>query len=209
MSTPALAIDGVVRFAGRVPTVAALRDLLAPAAPRPHSPAGSKPAPAQSASNPLVRPALLECLRSMRRTFRPWGAICGALLTMLAAAACDQASLPPPSNSGGIPFTDRFTGTLQPSGSAFYSFRMSEAGNVQVTLISMTGNGIPGDATFPIGIGTPSGAGCSAGIDAAVTPGPSPQVTVPKSQGVYCVLIFDNAKLTEPAAFVINITHPR
>ena len=50
----------------------------------------------------------------MRRTSISWGAICGALLTALVAAACDQSSLPPPSNSGAIPFTDRFTGTLLP-----------------------------------------------------------------------------------------------
>jgi small redox-active disulfide protein 2 len=30
MSTPALAVDGVLQFAGRVPTVSALKELLAP-----------------------------------------------------------------------------------------------------------------------------------------------------------------------------------
>jgi hypothetical protein len=147
----------------------------------------------------------------MRRTFRPWGTRCAllALPVLLAASACDQSSMPAPSNSGGIPVVERFTGTLQPSGTAFYSFRMSESGTVQVTLISVTGAGVPADATFPIAIGTPSGAGCAAGIDVAATPGGSPQLTTTKAQGVYCVLLFDNAKLTAAATFVLNITHPQ
>lgn len=145
----------------------------------------------------------------MRRTSSPWGAWCGALLIALAASACDQSSLPPPSNSGGIPVVEQFAGTLKPSGTAFYSFRMSEAGTVQLTLISVTGAGVPAGATFPMGIGTPFGAGCAAGIDVAATPGGSPQFTTTKSQGVYCVVISDNAALTASASFVLNISHPR
>jgi hypothetical protein len=145
----------------------------------------------------------------MRRTFRTRAAACFALATTLAASGCDQSSLPAPSNAGGIPITERFEGTLQPAGSAFYSFRMSEAGAVQITLLSMTGPGVPAGATFPIGIGTPAGTSCGATINATIAPGPSPQYTTTKTTGVYCLLIFDNNLLTAPATFALNISHPR
>ncbi|HXT68192.1 MAG TPA: hypothetical protein VN700_00440 [Vicinamibacterales bacterium] len=105
--------------------------------------------------------------------------------------------------------TETFTGTLQPSGDAFYSFGMAQAGNVALTLISVTGSSVPSDALFPIGIGLPVGTGCTAGVDAAATPGATPQLNVTKTSGIYCVRISDNARLGAPAVFVLNITHPR
>jgi len=107
------------------------------------------------------------------------------------------------------PVTETFSGTLQPSGDAFYSFGMATAGDIALTLISMTGSSVPDDALFPLGVGQPVGTGCTASVDAAAKPGASPQFTVTKAGGVYCVRIADNAKLGAAATFVLNITHPR
>lgn len=104
---------------------------------------------------------------------------------------------------------DQFTGTLQPSGDAFYAFSMSAAGDVSLTLISVTGPSVPDDALFPLGIGQPVGTGCTASVDTAAKPGGTPQFTVAKAAGVYCVRIADNARLGAPATFVLNIAHPR
>jgi hypothetical protein len=123
--------------------------------------------------------------------------------------ACEHSTLPAPSNGAAIPVTEQFTGTLQPSGEAFYSFGMSMAGNVSLTLISVTGSSVPDDALFPLGVGQPIGTGCTASVDAAAKPGGSPQFTVAKTSGIYCVRIADNARLGAAAAFVLNITHPR
>ena len=131
-----------------------------------------------------------------------------ALAVVAAAAGCgDEPTAPSP--QPGVPVTESFIGTLQPSGTAFYSFSMSRAGNVALTLISMTGSSVPDDALFPVGIATPAGAGCPALTDAAIRPGASPQHTAAKQAGVYCVQISDNARLGAPAAFVLNITHPK
>ena len=132
-----------------------------------------------------------------------------ACAAMLLGAGCDDATLPTPSNFSAIPVTESFIGTLQPSGDAFYSFSMASAGNVSLTLISVTGASVPADALFPLGIGSPVGVGCTASVDAAAKPGGSPQLTTPKNSGVYCVRIADNARLGAPAQFVLNITHPR
>jgi hypothetical protein len=135
----------------------------------------------------------------------------GALVVALVAGAMACESEPPAAPSGtGAPVTETFTGTLQPGGEAFYSFSVPKAGLVTLTLTSMTGPSIPADALFPIGIGSPVGQFCSAGVDAAAAPGASPQFSTNKAVGVYCVRISDNnARLVAPAAFALNITHPR
>lgn len=157
---------------------------------------------------PAKRPtlSLLEWRCFMRRLFRIH-AIAGCL-ALLAAGACSDTPTNP-SRPQGLPVVETFTGTLQPSGTAFYSFSMSQSGNIALTLISMTGPSVPDDALFPVGISTPAGNGCPAPTDAAIRPGASPQHTVAKSSGVYCVQISDNARLGAPATFVLNITHPK
>ena len=144
----------------------------------------------------------------MRSTFRSLAVGCTATLVVF-ITACDHGTLPPPSNNTGLPVTEQFTGTLQPSGEAFYSFAMSAAGNVSLTLVSVTGSSVPDDATFPLGIGFPVGTGCTASVDAAAKPGGSAQYTATKNSGIYCVRIADNARLGAAANFVLNITHPR
>ena len=144
----------------------------------------------------------------MRSTFRSLAVGCTATLALF-ITACDKTTLPPPSNNTGLPVTETFAGTLQPSGAVFYSFGMSAAGNVTLTLVSVTGPSVPDDALFPLGIGFPVGTGCTASVDAAAKPGGSPQYSTNKSSGVYCVRIADNARLGAAANFVLNITHPR
>jgi hypothetical protein len=143
----------------------------------------------------------------MRSTFASLAVGCATLAVL--GAACDHAVLPTPSNGGGIPVIETFTGTLQPSGDAFYAFSMSAAGNVALTLIRVTGPSVPDDALFPLGIGQPVGTGCTASVDAAAKPGGAAQFTVSKAPGVYCVRIADNARLGAAATFVLNISHPR
>ena len=135
----------------------------------------------------------------------------GALVVALVAGATACESEPPAGPSGtGAPITETFIGTLQPSGEAFYAFSVPKAGVVSLTLTSMTGPSIPADALFPLGIGTPVGQFCSAGVDAAAAPGLTPQYTTTKDVGVYCAKISDNnARLGAPASFALNITHPR
>jgi hypothetical protein len=142
----------------------------------------------------------------MRKVFRIH-AIAG-LLGLVAVAGCgDEPTTPSP--QPGIPVTETFMGTLQPSGVASYAFSMSRAGNVALTLLSVTGPSVPDDALFPVGIATPAGSGCPALTDAAIRPGAAPQHTVAKQAGVYCVQISDSARLGAPATFVLNITHPK
>ena len=130
------------------------------------------------------------------------------VILALGTQACESEAPTTPSGTG-IPVTESFTGTLQPNGEAFYAFSMSKAGPVSLTLVSMIGSSVPADALFPVGIGSPVGQFCSAGTDAAIGPGATPQFTAGKDIGVYCVRITDNARLGAAATFVLNITHPK
>lgn len=134
-----------------------------------------------------------------------------ALVAALAVWSTACESEPPAGPTGtGAPVIETFSGTLQPGGEAFYSFSVPRPGLVQLTLTAMTGPSIAQNPLFPIGIGTPVGQLCSAGVDAAAAPGGSPQFSTNKDIGVYCVKISDtNAHLGAPAVFALNITHPR
>jgi hypothetical protein len=99
-------------------------------------------------------------------------------------AGCDSPSQPTTNPASQPIVVEYFTGTLQPSGDAFYSFSMSVGGDVALTLLSMTGPSVPGDAIFPIGIGLPVGTGCTASVDAATAPGASPPFTTTRTPGV-------------------------
>jgi len=144
----------------------------------------------------------------MRSTFRALAVGCIACAALI-AAGCNKETEKTPSTGSAIPVLDQFTGTLQPSGDAFYSFAMAQPGTVSLTLISVTGPSVPEDATFLLGLGIPAGTGCTASVDAAAKPGASPQYTTTRSTGVFCVRISDNARLGAAATFVLNITHPR
>ena len=147
----------------------------------------------------------------MRKSSSPISLLIKLLLMAVVAAgsaSCESEQFGGPSRDGA-PVTETFTGTLQPSGEAFYSFKMSQPGVVSLTLVSIAGASIPADARFPLGIGSPIGAFCNAGTDASAAPGATPQYSTTKALGVYCVKITDNALLGAPAVFSLNITHPK
>jgi hypothetical protein len=51
----------------------------------------------------------------------------------LFSLGCETQTTPTPPLGAGLPVVDQFVGTLQPSGDAFYSFSMSQAGTVNLT----------------------------------------------------------------------------
>ena len=143
----------------------------------------------------------------MRSTFRVLAVGAIASYAVIGAACESTPTSPGPGNS--LPVVEQFIGTLQPSGEAFYAFSMSKAGQVSLTLVSVTGPSVPDDALFPLGIGLPVGTGCTASVDTAAKPGATAQFTTDKNPGVYCIRIADNARLGAAATFFLNIVHPR
>jgi len=138
--------------------------------------------------------------------------VTGLLLAACAAAAagCGNSSSPTSPSTTATTSTEFFTGGLSPAGSAFYSFTVTNAGAVSITLASTTAAkvGAAAEPTLSLSLGTPSGFGCAASTSDDVTPGLNAQLTTPSSApGIYCVSLADPGDLTGSVLFVVRIVH--
>jgi hypothetical protein len=107
--------------------------------------------------------------------------------------------------------TERFDATLQPGGSAFFSFTVGQDGGaVTINLASLTPLTRPGllPVVMEIGYGTPIGEGCNVVKTLEAVPGLASQLTDTLAIGTYCANVADIGNLTEPANFSMRITHP-
>lgn len=109
--------------------------------------------------------------------------------------------------------TETFTGTLTTNGAASYSFTVTAAGTVYVTLTALSDSANP-SATPPtvgLSLGTWNGTSCSVqtGIftdTAAVNASIAGTVT---GAGQLCARVYDAAsRLTSPLSFTITVVHP-
>lgn len=134
-----------------------------------------------------------------------------ALLALLAGIGCgSDGTTTSPSTTTVTTSTELFTGTLTPRGSAFYSFSVTNAGSVSVTLVSTTTSKIGPAGTSPlsVGFGIPSGFGCAVSTAVSSTPGLTSQLAATGSaSGIYCINVADVAGLSGDTLFVIRIVH--
>lgn len=105
--------------------------------------------------------------------------------------------------------TEVWSSTLALGATKFYSFNVPLEGTVSVVMKSLTENGVASAEQVTIGLGAPRGTDCS--VSGSVVAGASDTVLLSGSQaaGVYCLRIWDNAQLTNAAAFSVNINHPK
>ncbi|HQX82693.1 MAG TPA: hypothetical protein PKW63_13100 [Vicinamibacterales bacterium] len=138
----------------------------------------------------------------------------GAALVALSvtASACSSTTAPTEADSTITPLeftTLTFAGTLEAKGSGFYSFAVSQAGPVGLTLAAVqTPGGAALSTPLGIGIGVPSGTGCARTISQSTVPGLAAQMTVTLNPGTYCAAVFDTGTLTAAVNFAMRIRHP-
>jgi hypothetical protein len=134
------------------------------------------------------------------------------LLTLLTAACSNNTTSPStttPASTTSV--RERFTSTLPVGGSKFYSFSIAEAGNINATLESIGGAGVPPTIVVNMGVGTPFQTSCSANLTAVQVTGDaglSAVVTNSQQPGTFCVIVSDVGNLFAPATFTIVIDHP-
>ena len=104
--------------------------------------------------------------------------------------------------------TENFTGRVPVSGSAFYSFTVSQYGTVNITLTEVNGQFVPSTVTLGLGIGRPSGEGCATTSTVNAQAGSTAQITGVYEAGVYCAEVFDVGNLFAPATFNVSIAYP-
>jgi len=137
--------------------------------------------------------------------------VLAALGVAVLGSACsnsNQTTTPTPTPAAPT-VTEPFIGTLPVGGNKFYSFKISVFGTVNISLVDVSGAGVPPTVTLGLGVGTPSGTSCSttSTINAA-TSDTQPQLTTTLDVGVYCAAVYDLGNLTAPASFSVTIAHP-
>jgi hypothetical protein len=133
-----------------------------------------------------------------------------ALALTVAACGGSDSSTTPSTTSG--PTSELFEGKLQGRGdSMFFSFTVGTAGNVNVTLASVTTTSLPGTSTnlvLGVGLGSPLATDCNLTTQTTTPPGLASQLTGTNfSPAIYCVRVFDVGNLTVPVNFAVRIQH--
>ena len=137
------------------------------------------------------------------------GALAFLALTWL-AAGCSSSTPAAPSTTSTSTGPSFFTGSLAPRGSSFYSFTLTQAGTVSLTLTSLTfgpQNTVPA-TIVGLGFGTPVGTDCGLTTSLKTGAGLVAQINTAGGTGTFCVDIFDVGNLHSPVDFVIRIVHP-
>ena len=147
----------------------------------------------------------------MLRIDRSVFVLLGAALLGLSSAACNDSNpvLPSPTADNVPVVIESFVGTIPVAASGFYSFSMTQYGNVMLTLLDLKEDGVSSTALVSIGIGQPTGTICSVATAVTVNTATSPQLISAFNPGVYCAYIGDVGNLTATATFALNIAHPR
>ena len=121
-----------------------------------------------------------------------------ALLLALVTAGCSTTETPTgPTSVAPAALTETFTGTLVSQTTNAHNFIVFITGEVALTL---TAAGPPPEAPLGIGIGIPSGFGCTlslgTGSFATVQAASVAQITGTAIAGTFCVSVFDPDPLT-------------
>ena len=134
------------------------------------------------------------------------------LIGVVANGGCSKSSTAPSTTATTTTTTstELYTGVLSPKGSSFYSFTVTTAGAVSVTLASTTTAkvGPAVAARLSVGLGIPVGFGCATSSSVDTTPGLTSQLSSASSAtGIYCVNVSDPGGLSGDVNFVIRIIH--
>ena len=100
-----------------------------------------------------------------------------------------------------------FVGDLAPRGAGFYSFTVTNAGTVAITLVSVNRGGLPAQTALGLGFGVPSGAGCATTISLSTGAALAAHIATSAGPGIYCVELHDQGTLTSAVSFVVRIVH--
>jgi hypothetical protein len=128
--------------------------------------------------------------------------------SIMLCVACGDSPTSPTSTT--TPTTENFELTVPPQQDRFYSFNLSQAGDVKVGLMSVTLVPSPAasSAVLRVGIGVPAAEGCAVTNTVDVASGLTPQLTVNVTTGIHCIDVADPGTLPSAALVSIRYSHP-
>lgn len=140
---------------------------------------------------------------------------CSLVLTLLTTPGCSDDSPTSPTTTdtttataASPTFTEEFVNTLPVTGSAFYSFTVTQYGTVNVSLTSVSGQYVPSTVTVGLGLGKPEAETCVTSTSVSTTAGTGPQLSATYDPGVYCVKVSDVGNLFSDAKFAVTVAYP-
>ena len=132
--------------------------------------------------------------------------IVAVILPVLAMIGCDNpGTVPVAPTTPGVSTTESFSGSISVNGAVTYQFTSSSRGTVTATLTT-----VGPDATLVIGVslGTWNGTSCQVLLaNDAAAQGATVLGTV-SGVGNLCLRVYDVGKLTGPATYTVDVTHP-
>ena len=135
------------------------------------------------------------------------GAAAGLTLLVAACGSSNNSPTTPSRTPAAPTASERYVATMAVGGSGFYAFSVGQYGTVNVTLTAVSGFDDP-TVSIGLGLGVPSGFGCTASTTATASAGSTPQITNVYEAGVYCLRVYDVGNLNGPLTFDVTIDHP-
>jgi hypothetical protein len=141
---------------------------------------------------------------------------CSLVLTVVTAAGCSKSPTSPTTTTtttatatvAAPAYFEDFTANVPVTGSSFYSFTVTQYGQVNISMTSVSGQYVPSTVTMGLALGKPDGEGCTPTTSLTATAGAGPQLTGSYDAGVYCVKIYDVGNLFSTANVAMSIAYP-
>lgn len=127
------------------------------------------------------------------------------LSALVASSACSDTTTPTTPDTPGTTTTEHFGGTLTVNGAVTHTFTATQRGTVTATLMD-----IQPDAAALIGValGTWNGTSCSILLANDQTVKGAGVLGTVSGVGNLCLRVYDVGKLTAPATYSVDVTHP-
>jgi len=147
---------------------------------------------------------------------KPAALICSLVLTLLTTYGCSGNTPTSPTTTtttttaavASPVYSEDFTANVPVSGSAFYSFTVTEYGTVNISMTAVSGQYVPPTVTMGLALGKPEAEGCTPTTSITSTAGAGPQITGAYDPGVYCVKVSDVGNLFSTANVAVTIAYP-
>jgi hypothetical protein len=129
------------------------------------------------------------------------------LMALFATACGSGPAAPSTTGPSPDPTTETFTGTVAVGGSDMHPFNIALS-NGQVNII-LTQAGPPSTIYMGLGVGAPSGSGCTifSGGSTVTQAGPTAQLAGSAGAGAYCVQVFDVGNQTADVTYTVTVSH--
>jgi hypothetical protein len=127
------------------------------------------------------------------------------LAAVMSQVACTNPFATASEPSANTPTSDSFSGSLAPGGAVVFTFSVTTAGSVGVTLTSVSPSTT---SALGLGVGPSSNGTCSVtNSTSSAVAGSAAQLTANANPGTYCVRVSDAGSLAATSTVTVAVAH--